>query len=205
MNEFDDDDPLDGILSSESESAKPKPKPAPVKSEPVISKSLPEKSAAPSKSSKSVESKEINFSFSEDDSLLDLKPKKTEMAKKPETKPETKPATKPSKPETDPFENIGGLAGFSDEEVSELTFSKSEEVASKNKRAVSPKKEQADDSWLQNLLGKPEKEKAKENVPQVKKSFELSDDDDTLNIISKTPKKTSQPQIQNKGTVTKIS
>ena len=160
LNEFDDDDPLGGLLS-DSEPIAAKPKVEPVSSKPVISKSVSSKPAIPAP----VEAKpKTDFSFSEDDSLLDLKPKKS--VPKTAAKVASSSSTAKSRPSTTGglFDNATSISGFCDDE-SELTLTLTKSAddlilpdSGKVNQPGGKKQEgKSDDSWLANLLGEPKR------------------------------------------------
>jgi hypothetical protein len=208
LNDYDDEDLLGGLLSSDESISKSKPNPKaelqPKKSlsEPKIVDKSPSKDFIPPVST----SKDtINFSFSEDDSLLDLKPKKSSstVIKKPAEKPQD--LAKPKSSQIFGAE-IPGL--FSDDE-SEFTYTeKTEEISlqKQSQRAVSPPKKgegKSDNSWLENLLGNkksdPEQKITEKPVkttisskPVSKSILPSEDDDSSFHILQK--RKVLQPK-----------
>lgn len=169
LGDFSDkDDPLDGLLSSESEAIS---KPSGTKPTEQSSKPEPKKSfiePIQSKTSFPSNAGGTGLSFSDEDSLLDfagpakMKPVK-EIDNDPpkETVEKPKPAP-PKKPESQKSSSIGfpngaaGLGlGFTDDE-SDLTLSE-HPTKEKSKRAISPvQEEKNDEEWLNELLGKPD-------------------------------------------------
>ena len=212
LDDFSDkDDPLDGLLSSESEA-----NPVPPASGTKKNTSQPEKSVEPTPSKSNVLSNQdfgaTGLSFSDEDSLLDFggpksnPPKKMQPPKKLESKPSNEqPEPKRETKSDNDFKQftsdqaITGAAGlglgFTDDE-SDLTLT-DQPVKEKPKRAVSPVQEENNDDWLNDLLGKPPPVVKTESKPDRNtklihesldfsgKSIDFSDDDTEQFLIQK--------------------
>ena len=213
MDDFSDkDDPLDGLLSSESE-ANPIPPASGTKKN-----NQPEKSVEPTPSKSTISNQDFGatgLSFSDEDSLLDFGgPKNPPKKMQPPTKLESK-TNEPAKPEpkretksnddlkeitNDAISGAAGLGlGFTDDE-SDLTLTEPP-VKEKPKRAVSPVQEENNDDWLNDLLGKPPPVQKTESKPARNtklihesldfsgKSIDFSDDDTEQFLIQKKKEK----------------
>merc|ERR1711892_483039 len=156
LDEFDDKDPLAGLLSDSERQAsdtdtfdfapkktQPFPKPSSSISAPDKTKQTP-----PVTSSADLGGA-TGLSFSdEDDSLLDFKPQQQKQQKPKQQ--EVQKTTHPQK-----IDSAAGLGlGFTDDEESEFTFS--EAIKTNPNRTISPvfeEKKRDDQDWLQGFLG----------------------------------------------------
>merc|ERR1711892_592593 len=156
LDEFDDKDPLAGLLSDSERQASDTdtfdfaPKKTQPFPKPSSSTSAPDKTKQTPPVTRSADlGGATGLSFSdEDDSLLDFKPQQQKQQKPKQQ--EVQKTTHPQK-----IDSAAGLGlGFTDDEESEFTFS--EAIKTNPNRTISPvfeEKKRDDQDWLQGFLG----------------------------------------------------
>merc|ERR1711892_150583 len=192
LDEFDDKDPLAGLLSDSERQAsdtdtfdfapkktQPFPKPSSSTSAPDKTKQTP-----PVTSSADLGGA-TGLSFSdEDDSLLDFKPQQQKQQKPKQQ--EVQKTTHPQK-----IDSAAGLGlGFTDDEESEFTFS--EAIKTNPNRTISPvfeEKKRDDQDWLQGFLGTNDAQQMTPPQPAPEPKVKLTEK-------QQTPQPQQQPPVQ---------